>query len=573
MATFTSPTFNSQNKWTKFRIKVAEVSSDPENSVSRCRVQVQAWRTDNASIYGGGTANIYIGANTYTQSIPASKTISYKSYTVIFDATVNINRGTYGDAKPNIYCRLSGVVNSDGLATWANVPLTPIIRCALLESVKSFTDEENPQIIYSNPVGSEIVTGIKARICWNSRADGTAYVDMPNDVGGSYTFTLSAADLANMYAASPNSSTLAVEYDLKSTMDGVEYHNYKSANMEIVNADPVIASPTYQDTDATTVAITGSDQTIVQLQSTLRIHSATATPQKGASISEYSLHFNGSVYTPDGSGNVDFPNIDLAGTYEARIAVKDSRGKITTVSVNVPILGWAKPDAVYSLARVNNFEDDTILNVDGKISSVPGSSLFITEKHRALPNGAWSATDTVTDATDKHLNLDKADDWEVLVSVWDAFTVSDPTTYTLTVGKGIPIAYFDIYRRSVSVNGLPDADEQLYVGGTVKADGVTLPHAYSTTEQKIGKWYDGSDLYECTVVLGTTKSLNANSNTVVASWDEPINIVYFNGLRISGGITTAISYVGGFYNGGNIAAVNPRATAQGLDVFVMRYTK
>ena len=270
---------------------------------------------------------------------------------------------------------------------------------------------------------------------------------------------------------------------------------------------------------------------------------------------------------------MDFVGVDLAGTFTAQITVKDSRGKKTVVSVDVPILGWSKPDAVYSLARVNNFEDDTILNVDGKISSVPGSSLSITEKHRALPNGAWSATDTVTNATDKHLNLDKADDWEVLVSVWDAFTVSDPTTYTLTVGKGIPIVYFDIHKRSVSVNGLPDATEQLFVGGTVKADGVTLPHAYSTSEQKIGKWYDGSDLYECVVELNSTVTLAANANTVLVSWGEPINIVYFNGLRISGGVTTALSYVGGFYNGGNIAAVNPRASAQGLDVFVMRYTK
>ena len=146
MATFTSPTFTSQNKWTKFRIKLAEVSSDPVNSTSRCRVQVQAWRTDNASINGGGTAHIYIGANTYTQSIAASKTISYYSYTVIFDKTVDINRGVNGDGKPNIYCRLSGVVNSDGTETWANVPLTPIIRCAILGEVQSFTDETSPTI-------------------------------------------------------------------------------------------------------------------------------------------------------------------------------------------------------------------------------------------------------------------------------------------------------------------------------------------------------------------------------------------------------------------------------------------
>lgn len=565
MASFNSSTFNSTNKWVKFRMRVTEISQNPVTSVSRVKVQIQAWRTDNNSVNGGGTANLYVGANTYTASIPSGRTVSYYSYTTLAEWTINVNRGTTGNAATNMYCRLSGVVNSDGTEGYT-FHLTPISRYAVFDSVTDFDDEHDPTVTYINPSGTDLVTGLEARITWSGGS--TSWVTL-NDEGGSVTFDLSAYRSA-MDAATPNSNTLAVNYELKSTMSGDEYTDTRAATMYVVNADPTPGALTYQDTNAATVAKTGDASVIVQGQSDLTIHTDAATPEKGASIQGYTLNFNGSNYTPDANGDVTISAPNYAGEYTADLYIVDSRSNVNHAEITIKIWELTAPTAVYSLERVNNFETDTVLNVDGKISDLDGTNMLtIKEKHR-IPGGAWSAEQTVADATDTHLSLNNIYEWEVLVTVSDEYS---STTYTLTVGKGIPIAYFDAKRHSFGVNGFPDADEQLYVGGTIKADGVVLPHAYSTTEQKIGKWIDGSDLYESVIELNSTVTLAANANTSITSWGEPINIVYFNALRISGSITTAISYVGGFYNNGNVYGVNPRATTQGVDVLIMRYTK
>ena len=548
-------------------MRVTEISQNPVASTSRVKVQIQAWRTDNNSVNGGGTANLYVGANTYTASIPSGRTVSYYSYTTLAEWTINVNRGTTGDAPTRMYCRLSGVVNSDGTEEYT-FHLTPINRYAIIESFSNFDDESNPKITYANHAGTDLVSDLKARITWDGGS--TSYVSMPNDVGGDYTFDLSAYR-ATMRNASPNSNTLPIQFDLQSTMDGEVYHDLKDASMTIINADPVSGAVSYQDTDASIVAKTGDPSVIVQGKSTLTIHTDASTPLKGASISNYRLKFNGSTYIPDGNGDVSIVQPDYAGTYEAVVMTEDSRGNKTNASINIKIWELTAPDAVYSIGRVNNFETTTVLNVDGKISDVDGTnSLTITEKHKKTTELIWSAETTIPDATDTNLSLDYLYDWDVCVTVSDEYAT---TTYYMTVAKGVPIMFIDREKHSISVNGFPDASNQIFVDGTVKADGVVLPHAYSTTEQKIGKWIDGSDLYEAVVELNSTVTLSANGNTSIVSWGEPINIVYFNCLRISGGITTAISYVGGFYNNGNIYGVNPRATTQGVDVLIMRYTK
>ena len=565
MASFNSSTFNSTNKWVKFRMRVTEISQNPVTSVSRVKVQIQAWRTDNNSVNGGGTANLYVGVNTYTASIPTGRTVSYYSYTTLAEWTINVSRGTTGNAATNMYCRLSGVVNSDGTEGYT-FHLTPISRYAVWGDVVDFDDESDPTVTYINPSGTDLVTGLQGRITWTGGQ--TSWVTL-NDDGGSVTFDLSAYRSA-MRSASPSSNSLAINYELKSTMSGTEYTDTRAATMYIVNANPTPGALSYKDTNAATVAKTGNNQVIVQGQSDLTIHTASSTANKGASISNYRLKFNGQQYTPDGNGDVTISAPSFAGTYDAIMTTEDSRGNRADTTLSIKIWELTAPTAVASLARVNNYENDTVLNVDGKISDLDGTNtLTITEKHRQ-PGGAWSAETTVPDATDTHLTLANTAEWEVLVTVSDEY---NSTTYTLTVGKGIPIAFFDAKRHSFGVNGFPDNDEQLFVGGTIKADGVILPHAYSTTEQKIGQWIDGSDLYECVVELNSTVTLAANGNTSITSWGEPINVVYFNALRISGSITTALSFVGGYYNAGNIYGVNPRAATQGVDVFIMRYTK
>ena len=361
-------------------------------------------------------------------------------------------------------------VNCTGSASYT---LDTINRYALLGTVSNFTDESYPTITYSNPAGTGLVSDVKVRITWNNGANYTAWKSLADDGSDSpYTFdstSLTAQNIADMLASCPNSNTLAVQFDLQSTMGGTEYHHYKDAVMSVVNANPSASVLTYEDTDSSVVAKTGDNQKIVQAQSTLVIHCAASTPKKSATIASYSLNFNGADYTPDNSGDVTFVKPDIAGDYVATIKATDSRGNTSTNTLTITVLELALPTAIYSLQRVSNFYTNTILNVDGKISSVGGTNvLTITEKHRKIGESTWSTPTTVQDATDTTLTLDNLYAWEVMATVSDSY---NSVSFTMTVGKGIPICFFDRMRHSVGINGFPDADEQLYVGGDIKATG------------------------------------------------------------------------------------------------------
>lgn len=466
MATYTSSTFSTDNQYIKYRIQAITNSENIVNSTTNVTFKIQVWRTNSGyTTYGNGTAYLQVGGSTYTASISSSQKFTYNSYTTVLTKTLDVARGETGDASTYATARISHDRFSSSYQGYTfNFPV--INRYALLTAVENYTDEGNPTIAYTNPAGTELVTDLKVRITWNNGANATSYVAL-NDEGGNYTFSLSEADRNSMLSACPNSKTLAVQFDLMSTMNETQYHNYKDAIMEVVNADPTPGAVTYQDTNAATVQVTGDNQKIVQLHSTLQIHTAPSTAKKSATIASYSLSINGNTYTPDSSGNVTFINPNVAGTYTATVTTTDSRGNIATASIDIEILAWTEPTAIYSLKRNNNFYTETILNVDGKISSVAGTNvLSITEKHRKVGDTNWSTPTSVQDATDTTIQLDNLYEWEVLITVSDSFTSVE---FTATVGRGIPIFFWDRLKHSVGVNGFPDDTNQLYVGGKIKA--------------------------------------------------------------------------------------------------------
>ena len=483
---------------------------------------------------------------------------------------ITITHDENGDKSVSMSVRAalySSSVNCTGSKTYA---LDHIDRCALIDSATDFNDEGNPTVVYSNPAGSTLVYNLTVRLKWLA-ADGvteqtTDWYSLPNDDGGSYTF-----DLTNyrnsLRSASANSNTLPVTVDLKSTMDGVDYHNYKTITMSIVNADPVVAPMYYYDTNGYVVTITGDDSVIVQGQSTLRIYTIdAATAKKSASIVSYSLNFNGTTTDITADRRLDIVKPTYVGTYTATITATDSRGNTGSRSTDVTIIPWAQPTAQNTLERVNGFETNTILTVDGTISAVPGNTMSITERHRIL-NGTWSSSSSVADNTPTTLSLDNTKEWEVEVTVSDRFTAnpnisSTPTVYTLTVGKGIPIMFIDTEMNSLGINGFPDDDDQLYIDGNIKATGeLTVGNAANTrsnlglgcTELFSGSMSSGSQTfadagYTMLIIIAKVHSSGSHNTTAIpmlflsssnsqfCTSDETNYIVYM--LKVENGTIT-----------------------------------
>ena len=413
----------------------------------------------------------------------------------------------------------SASVNCTGSKTFA---LDNITRFALIDSAPDFDDEGNPTISYINPAGSDLVNNLKIRLTWNGGADYTSWEALSPD-GGTYTFDLDSYR-TQLRTAATATNALPVQYDLQSELGGDTYNDQKAAVMNIVNANPTAGAVTYEDSNPTTSGITGDNSIIVQSQSTLNIHTATATPKKEATIASYSVNFNGTDYTPDGSGDVFIVKPAYSGTFTATVTVTDSRGNTAQATLSIPITSWAAPTAECTLARVNGFETNTTLTVDGTISTVTGSSMSITEEHSDDNGSTWTAAASVTDNTPTTLSLLNTSEWLVRVKVWDNFTVSTPTVYVLSVGKGIPIAFIDIGMNSLGVNGFPDANNQLFIAGGLKLKpndtdaGVELPHNFSTSEKIVGYWLDGRPVYEKTVVLGSTVTVAAGNTSAAGTW-------------------------------------------------------
>ena len=90
-------------------------------------------------------------------------------------------------------------------------------------------------------------------------------------------------------------------------------------------------------------------------------------------------------------------------------------------------------------------------------------------------------------------------------------------------------------------------DGSKWVNGT---GGGSSGHTYSTTEQEIGTWVDGSTLYEKTISLQNV-TLTANTSTLVEITDYVPNIAY--GISVEGFFTynnnnMTLPYYNGQYN-------------------------
>lgn len=475
-------------------------------------------------------------------------------------------------------------VNCTGSKTFA---LNNITRYALLDSVSDFTDDVvndgYPTISYSNPAGTDLVDDIKIRISWNEENDSTSWHSLADDGSDSpYTFdssTLTSGDIDRMLQFCTTSNTLTVTFDLQSTLGGVEYHHKKDAVMTIVNANPTAGAVSYSDIDTDITDITGGLE-IVQLQSTLRIETATSTSQKYATIASYSLNFNGNDYDITNDLYYDFVKPNYSGTFTATVTTTDSRGNTATGTASITITPWQPPTANCSAERVNGFETNTTLTVDGSISTVTGSLLSIEEQHSGDGGQTWIGPNPVTDNTPTTIALNNQKDWVIEIWVSDAFAT---TIYTLTVGKGIPNIAIGKNWSCLGINGYPTKDGELFIGGTARLKlndtdaGVELPHAYSTTEQIVGYWYDGSPIYELVVELPSDVTVNANAwNNNAYTHTENIVVIDGESLYENNGVYSVWKFMAVQSIDSDktkVALYNSRDASCLVNILILRYIK
>ena len=312
--------------------------------------------------------------------------------------------------------------------------------------------------------------------------------------------------LANMiYQQIPNAKYLDSEFRLKTydSNNNLIGTSTKSFRANVVDSNPLFTIG-YEDTNATTTAITQNNQQLIQNNSTLRFKFTNASAQHYASLSSYAITINGVTSTGSITGtslNVDMGTINLSDNTNATVSVTDSRGFTTTKTVVLTILEWYLPTAEITCNRQQNYYTETDIKVNARYASLDNkNTITIQYRIKKTSDNTWGNWNNLSDNTQTTFNADNLYSWDIQVKLQDAIGT---TTYNIVLPLGMAILFIDRLLRSVGVNCFPKESESLEVNGN------DISNTYSTTERAIGKWIDGKTLYRKSFEIGNLPNAGA----------------------------------------------------------------
>lgn len=283
------------------------------------------------SWYMAGNFKVVIdGSTVYSKS--QDYRIQLSNGTTVASGTKTITHNTDGTRSFSISIQ-GGIyyyaVNCTGSGSFS---LNQIPRGATITAAPNFNDEQNPTISYSNPAGN-VVTALDACISFDGSADNVGYRAV-SKTGNSYTFTLTEAERNVLRNGTTGSNSRTVKFYLRTQIAGQTFYNSIDRTLTIVNGSAVL-SPTVSDSNSTTTALTGNNQTFIRYYSNAAV-AAGATARKGASLKSYKIT-NGAKSITSASGT-----LNGVETGSFTFSVTDSRGNTTTQTVNKTLINYIK---------------------------------------------------------------------------------------------------------------------------------------------------------------------------------------------------------------------------------------
>lgn len=360
--------------------------------------------------------------------------------------------------------------------------------------------------LYFGNYSYQIATGVTDRVTFNtSTIKNEMYQQIPNAKEGVGNVTVTT------YNGSTNIGSNSVLFNAKISDD----------------ADDVQPTFTlaYQDTNATTLAITNNNQQLIQNLSTLQLNITDATAKLYATLDHVTVTILGVTTTHTISGstlNINVGVVNASSDTRAEVVLYDSRGVTKTKSVNLKMLAWELPTAIINLQRQNNFYSETDLTVNASYSSLDNKNVItIKARYKKTTEGSYGSYVTLQDNVETTLTLDNNYEWDIQVLVQDLL---GSTTYNLFLGRGLPIIYFDRLRSSTGINCFPQNDDSFEVNGENILNRIL---GYGMiAKQVVGDWND---------VCGTESGFymgngltNSPTGQTVAGWWWVIHIAHNN---------------------------------------------
>lgn len=346
-----------------------------------------------------------------------------------------------------------------------------------------------PVVVYTNRKSSTF----SHTITFKNAATG-ATLKQFTDVTDNVTWTPTSGEITSMENSIPNSNTLSVRVEQYNNQVGQS--SSVTVPFNIANANPIFTDFTYKDSNATVVAITGSDQVLVKGQSILETTISSANKMqaiKGASPTQYTISFDGTTlqqpYQSSGDVVGTITQVPSIGQRTILVTATDSRTNNTSVAKQAVVYDYAAPTLESTLQRENNFGSDTTIHLQGTWfplniggvdrNSLTNGSMRYRYREDTGSFGGWlSRGFTVTDntwqvTTDFVVSLDNTKKYVFEFQISDRFGTTT-TTNSVDVGKPIVFIGEKDGTPALGIGKMP-TDGALDVVGDIYSNGLQVP--------------------------------------------------------------------------------------------------
>ena len=323
-----------------------------------------------------------------------------------------------------------------------------------------------PNFTIGNTVKLDFYNPLKRSLEWQVLGADNSIIAGNTTTGTSYTGINGEGSVNNLYKSIPNAKSGT--YKVKVTYSG-NVATKTGGTYSIKGTEkPTLGTLSYADTDTKIVAITGNNQHIVQNQSTLSVTIGSATPNNSAgSITKYVLSYNGITKQYTSTGVYSLGKINSSSNIDITLTATDSRGLSASKTIKVTMLGHGNPTATVTLERLNNYEDESYLTVDGSVSSVNSKNTMAIKYRYKVSGGSYGSFVTIGDKVKQTLTLNKNNAYIFNIVVTDAFGSVYDAEHTL--GKGVFPMFIDTQKNSVGVNCFPYNENSFEVDGLISA--------------------------------------------------------------------------------------------------------
>lgn len=276
-------------------------------------------------------------------------------------------------------------------------------------------------------------------------------------------------------------------------------------------------------------------------------------------------------YSGGGGGNADIVRLTQA-EYDALPSSKLTDDKVYMItdvngngsqfqpviySENEREIGvWTDGKPLYQkTVNITSFPNNQLINIPHNISNIDNVVYVAGTAH----------IKTSIDANNIFVNFPRVQDTDATANM----AVDINNTYVSLKGRQSDFAYlFDYGYVTIQYTKTTDTAGS----GQWTPQGVPAVH-YSTDEQVIGTWIDGSTLYEKTIILSTPLSMNAYSWGTVSTLTEQINIVSAEGIYNTGTEYAFYPIGANCDTNKELIILNYRNVQNSINIIILRYTK